>query len=130
MEVIKCWEEQPVKVPPPYKRDITVFLAPDKRGVCEINFTHANIYPNSKTDYHKHDRGELIMILSGSGISVCDGVETPIKADMALWVREGEMHQVINNTDEMLKLATVFVPAYNSKELLGGIIEAAEKAQE
>lgn len=127
MEVIKFWEEEGEKIPSPYKREIKVFLAPDKRNVPEIIFTQAIIAPNSQTDYHKHDRPELIIILSGKGVSICEGEETQIKPEMALWARKGEMHQVINKGDAELKLATVFVPAYTSEELLKNIRSALKK---
>ena len=129
MEVIKCWEEEGQTISEPYKRHIKVMLTPDKRNVPEITFSHAIIYPHSQTDYHSHDRPELILIVSGRGISVCDGKETPIEPDMALWVKAGEMHQVINTGDESIKLATVFVPGYTAKENLDRIVQAAEKAK-
>jgi len=127
MEVIKCWEEEGVLVPDPYKRYIKVLLAPDKRNVPEITFSFAIIYPESKTDYHKHDRPELILILSGRGISVCEGEEIEIEPEMALWIREGERHQIVNTGHESLKLATVFVPGYTKESLIGKILDAAEK---
>jgi mannose-6-phosphate isomerase-like protein (cupin superfamily) len=130
MEVIKCWEEEGQTISEPYKRHIKVMLAPDKRNVPEITFSHAIIYPHSKTDYHTHDRPELILIVSGRGISVCDGEESPIEPDMALWVKAGEMHQVINTGEESIKLATVFVPGYTAKENLDRIVKAAEEAKE
>jgi mannose-6-phosphate isomerase-like protein (cupin superfamily) len=129
MEVIKCWEEEGQTISEPYKRHIKVMLAPDTRNVPEITFSHAIIYPHSKTDYHAHDRPELILIVSGRGISVCDGKEIPIEPDMALWVKAGEMHQVINTGEESIKLATVFVPGYTAKENLDRIVQAAEKAK-
>lgn len=129
MEVIKCWEEKGETIPEPYTRHIRVMLAPDRRDVPEITFSHAIIHPESRTDYHAHDRPELIQILSGRGISVCDGVETPVEPDMALWVRAGEMHQIINTGPESIKLATVFVPGYTAKENLERIVKAAKSAQ-
>jgi mannose-6-phosphate isomerase-like protein (cupin superfamily) len=126
MEIIKCWEEQGETISEPYSRHIRVMLAPDVRNVPEITFSHAIIYAKSKTDYHKHDRPELIQILSGRGISVCDGVKMPIEPDMALWIHAGEMHQIINTGEESIKLATVFVPGYTAKENLERIVSAAE----
>jgi len=128
MELIRCWEEKGETISEPYKRHIKVMLAPDNRNVPEITFSHAIIYPHSRTDYHKHDRPELILIVSGRGISVCDGVQTPVQPDVALWVRPGEMHQLINDGEESLKLATVFVPGYTAKENLDRIRQAAEDA--
>ena len=128
MEVIKCWEEPGETIQEPYKRHIKVMLAPDTRDVPEITFSHAIIYPKSRTDYHTHDRPELILIVAGRGVSVCDGVETAVEPDMALWVKAGEMHQIINTGEESIKLATVFVPGYTSEENLDRIRKAAEEA--
>ena len=67
--------------------------------------------------------------LVGGGTSVCDGVKTPVEPDVALWVRAGEMHQLINDGEETLKLATVFVPGYTVEQNLGRIRQAAKDAQ-
>ncbi len=127
MEVIRCWEEEGVTIQEPFKRHIKVFFAPDKRGVDEIAFTHAILYPKSKTDYHDHDRPELIQILSGRGEAVCNGKTISVEQDMALWVRAGEMHQIINTSDESMKLATVFVPGYSAEENYKRCLDAAKK---
>ena len=128
MELVKCWEEEGVTVPEPYHRQLTVLLAPDRKGVEEINFNQAAIFPGGKTDYRKHDRPELIYVVHGSGVAVCDGQETPIKEDTALWVRAEEMHQIRNTSDGELKLATVFVPPYNAETLYCTCLKAAEEA--
>lgn len=128
MEIIKCWEEKGELIKEPFKRHIKLFLGPDKRDCPEINFTQAIIYPRYETDYHAHDRPELIYVVSGMGVSICERKEIPIEADMALWVRAGEMHQVKNTGDETLKLATVFVPGYSSANHIGRIKKAAAEA--
>jgi mannose-6-phosphate isomerase-like protein (cupin superfamily) len=130
MEVVRCWEEDGVTIDEPFKRHIKVFLAPDRREVRELTYSHALIYPKSRTDYHSHDRSELIQILSGRGIAVCDEAEVAIQADMALWVRPGEMHQIINTGEESMKLATVFVPAFTAAENFKRCTDAAGKGQE
>jgi mannose-6-phosphate isomerase-like protein (cupin superfamily) len=129
MEIIKCWEEEGHTIPDPYRRHIRVMLAPDKRGVTEISFNQALLYPGGRTDYHTHDRPELIYVVSGRGVSVCEGAETPIGPDMALWVRAGEKHQMINTGEETLKLATVFIPGYSAKETITRMVEVAEGAR-
>lgn len=128
MEVIRSWQEDGVTVSAPYARHLKVALAPDRRNVTEITFSYVYINPRSRTDMHVHDRPELIIILAGRGKSTCDGVETELEPDMALWVLKGERHQLTNTGDEAMKLATVFVPAYRAEELLGGILAAAEAA--
>lgn len=127
MKIAKPWEEKGVEIPAPFQRTIKVFFAPEKEGVEDLTFTHALIPPQGKTDYHTHDRAELIYIVTGSGICLHDGEETPITADMALWVPAGEMHQMINTGYEQLKLATVFTPAYNAADNYKRCLDAAEK---
>jgi len=130
MQTIKCWEEKGELIQEPFKRHIKLFLGPDKRDCPEINFTQAIIYPQYETDYHAHDRPELIYVVCGKGVCICEGQEIPIETDMAMWVRTGEMHQVKNTGDETLKLATVFVPGYSSANHIGRIKKAAEDARQ
>ena len=127
MEILRFWEEEGITVPEPYKRHIKVMLAPDRRNAEEITFSQVLIYPESKTDYHSHDRSELIVVVSGRGKSICDGKEIGVQADMALWFKPGEKHQLINDGDEMLKLYTFFTPAFSAHDLMSGIMKAAGK---
>lgn len=127
MKLVKAWEEKGVEIPAPFQRTIKVLFAPDKEDVGEITFSHALIPPQGRTDYHDHDRPELIYIVAGNGICLHDGVETPIAADMALWVPAGEKHQMINTSYELLKLATVFIPAYTAEFNYKRCLDAAEK---
>jgi len=132
MEIVKAWEEEGVKVPAPYARTIKVFFAPDRHNVEDLTFTFALIDPGGKTDYHTHDRPELIYIVSGRGQAVCDGISQAVEPDVILYIRAGEKHQMINTGPETLKLATVFVPAitaeFNYNRCLSGA--AAVKAEE
>ena len=130
MILVKAWEEQGVEIPAPYRRRIKVLLAPDKGGGAELTFSHALLPPEGKTDYHTHDRPELIYIVAGEGICLHEGVETPIKEDMVLWVPAGERHQMINTGYTQMKLATVFIPAYTARENYNRCLEAAKAAAE
>ena len=130
MEFIRLWEEEGVTIPEPYKRNLKVLFAPDKHNVEEISFNQALIYPHSRTDYHKHDRPELILILSGRGYSVCDDKRTELEPEVGMWVRKGEMHKIVNISDETMKLCTVFIPPYTSEQLYGSCLATAKKADE
>ncbi len=126
MKIVKAWEEEGVEIPAPYSRRIKVLFAPDKEGVEELTFSHAILPPSGCTDYHIHDRPELIYVVSGSGICVHDEERTAIREDVALWVQAGERHQMINTGDIPLKLATVFVPAYKAGDNYKRCLDAAE----
>ena len=129
LEIIRSWQEEGATVPQPYQRHLKFVLAPDRRNVPEITLTYVYLYPHSKTDLHRHDRPELILVLAGRGKVVCGGVETDLQPDMALWIVAEEEHQLINQGSETLKLATVFVPGYRAGDLLDGILAAAESAR-
>ncbi|MFC1863415.1 cupin domain-containing protein [Thermodesulfobacteriota bacterium] len=118
MEVIKCWEEEGVTAPEPHKRLAKVIFAPDKRDVPEFTFSCVYMYPDNSSDSHTHDRPELVLVLSGRGTVICDDIPIRIEPDMALLFRPGEAHQFINDSDEMLKCAAFFTPAYNARDLL------------
>ena len=124
MKVAKAWEEPGVDVPAPHRRQIKVLFAPDKEGVDEVLFSLAILPPEGRTDYHRHDRPELIYVISGHGMCLCDGQETHIQEDVALWVLPGEQHQIINEGEAPLKLATFFIPPYTAsnhyRRCLGG----------
>ena len=127
MKLVKAWEEKGVEIPAPYQRTIKVLLAPDKEGVNELTFSLAILSPQGRTDYHIHDKPELIYVVSGEGICIHDGEETPVTADVVLWVLAGEKHQMINTGYAPLKLATVFIPGYNAADNYKRCLEAANK---
>ncbi len=125
MEIVKAWEEEGVKIPAPYARTIKVLFAPDAHDVGELTFSFALIDPGGQTDYHTHDRPELIFIVSGRGVSICEGESFEVQGDVVLYVRAGEKHQMINTGAETLKLATVFMPAYTAAENYARCLKAA-----
>ncbi len=68
------------------------------------------------------------MLSMGRGASICEGEETEIQSDMALWVPAGEKHQIKNTGDESMKLATVFVPGFSWKENIKRCQDAARES--
>jgi mannose-6-phosphate isomerase-like protein (cupin superfamily) len=127
MKLVKAWEEQGVEIPAPYQRRIKVLFAPDKEGVEELTFSHAILPAQGRTDYHTHDRPELIYVVSGEGICRHEGTETPITEDVAMWVPAGEAHQIVNTGYKPIKLATVFIPPYTAAENYQRCMDGARK---
>ncbi len=125
--VKKAWEEKGYKVPHPYSRTIKHIFAPDKGPVDELIFSFAILPPQGKTHYHKHDRGELIYVVTGRGECEIEGEKYPLEPDVVFWCPTEVMHGVVNTGDETMKLATVFVPGYRTEELKGSILEAAQR---
>ena len=67
MRLVKGWEQEGVTIQEPYRRTIKTIYSPDEENgsIAELLFTHAIIYPHSQTDYHAHDRPELIYVVYG-----------------------------------------------------------------
>ena len=130
MILVKGWEQEGVTIQEPYKRTIKTIFSPDQENgsIEALLFTHAIIYPHSQTDYHAHDRPELIYVVYGRGICVHEDQEIEIQTDVAMWVPAGEKHQIKNTGDESMKLATVFVPGFSWKDNIKRCEDAA-KAQ-
>jgi len=130
MEIVKAWEEEGVKIPAPYSRTIKVLMAPDKGNVDELTFSFAFIDPGGQTDYQVHDRPELIYVVSGRGIAICEGESFEVQGDVVLWIRAGEKHQMKNTGAETLKLATVFIPPYRAEYIQQSCLKAAKELSE
>lgn len=116
MELNRTTNEPGIKVPAPYSRSIKVLFAPDRLGIDELTFSVVLIDPENGTDYHVHDRPELIYIVAGQGEGIVDDEPCALETDMALFVRSGEWHQIKNTGTEPLKLATVFVPGISAED--------------
>ena len=128
MKLVKAWEEPGVEIPAPFSRRIKVLFAPDKEGVEELTLSHVIVPPDGRTDYHAHDRPEMIYVAEGEGVCVHEGQETRIVPDVAMWVLAGEKHQLINTAAGDLKIITVFVPAYNAKQNYERCLKASQAA--
>jgi len=129
MKLVKAWEEPGVEIPAPFSRRIKVLVAPDKDGVEELTLSHVVLPPDGRTDYHAHDRPEMIYVAEGEGICVHEGQETRVVPDVAMWVPAGEKHQLINTAAGNLKIITVFVPAYHAKQNYERCLKAAQTSE-
>ena len=129
MKLVKAWEEPGVEIPAPFSRRIKVLFAPDKEGVEELTLSRVIVPPDGRTDYHAHDRPEMIYVAEGEGLCVHEGQETRIVPDVAMWVLAGEKHQLINTSAGNLKIITVFVPAYHAKQNYERCLKAAQASE-
>jgi len=125
MKLVRVREEEGVTIPDPYRRTIRILLAPDKEDVPEIMFSHVTIPPGGHTDYHDHDRPELIYLVSGKGLARCEGEQVEIAPETAMWVPAGEKHEVRNTGDGPMVIVTVFVPGYTAESAYQTCLERA-----
>ena len=127
MKLVRAREEEGVTIPEPYRRTIRILLAPDKEDVPEIMFSHVTIPAGGHTDYHDHDRPELIYVVSGRGMSKCEGEDVELGPETAMWVLAGEKHEVRNTGDEPMVIVTVFVPGYTAQSAYQSCLDRAKQ---
>ena len=127
MKLVRACEEAGVTIPDPYRRTIKILLAPDKGDVPEIMLSHVTIPPGGHTDYHDHDRPELIYVVAGTGTAKCEGEDVEIGPDTAMWILAGEKHEVRNTGDEPIVIVTVFVPGYTAQSAYAACLDRAKQ---
>jgi len=126
MEHVVAGSVTGIDVPAPYARSIQVLYAPDVRNVDELTFSLVQIEPGGGTDYHVHDRPELIYIVAGSGHVIVDDNEFEVAKGDVLYIREGEWHSLKTTDEKQLQLATVFTPGVTAKSNYDRCIAAVE----
>ncbi len=118
VKIIEAWKETGVKVPAPFEREITLLLGPDKGDVDDVRINLVTVPPGGKTNYHDHDRPEMLYVLEGEGQCVSEDGDIQLEKDLLVWAETGDPHQIVNNTDSTLKLLTLFVPGFTTDKAL------------
>ncbi|MGB4412989.1 MAG: AraC family ligand binding domain-containing protein [Atribacterales bacterium] len=127
MKIKRVQEVEGVEVPKPFERMVRVVFAPDQDGVEDLNLISAVIYPKSSTDYRLRDRTELIYIISGRGMFVCNGNEFALEPDTAILVERGDKIQLKNPGPETLKLVSVYVQPFRASDLYQTLVKSAQE---
>ena len=128
MPVVKAFEVKPVKIPAPFERVIRVLLAPDTQDIVKgMSVSHCIIAANSRTDYHNHPGVEMMYIISGFGECHIGEEKFPLGPDVLMVVPPKTMHDMINHSDETMKLVAMFIPAETAMQIYGRAQKAAEK---
>lgn len=61
------------------------------------------LIPGASIGLHTHDKSsEIIIIISGKGINICDDVEEVLEAGDCHYCKKGSSHTLINTGDEDL----------------------------
>jgi mannose-6-phosphate isomerase-like protein (cupin superfamily) len=104
------WNETSDRREAPFERLVVPLFGPNLRGVQELNAHLVSIPPQSGTDYHTHVIGELIYIVSGTGVALMNDEQFDLKPDTVFWAPAGVFHHVRNTGNEQMKIFTVFAP--------------------
>jgi mannose-6-phosphate isomerase-like protein (cupin superfamily) len=78
---------------------------------------------------HK-DTDQFFRIESGSGEVVINDVATPIEAGFGIVVPCGAKHNIVNNSEEILKLYTLYGPPHHKDQIIQATKADAEASSE
>ena len=71
-----------------------------------------SLLPHEDIGEEIHETSDQILFLvAGSGEAVLSGVTTPVEKHSVVFVPSGTKHNIINTSDEDMKLYTVYAPA-------------------
>lgn len=121
MSLVRLWEIEGFKAEPPHERVLKVLLSPDRGVTKNISLGMTLLPPNSSSSYHAHDEEEEIWyVISGRGKAIIGNKEFLIERDVALYIPPKTQHQLVNTSDETLKILWIFSPPGPERPFLKG----------
>ncbi len=98
---------------PPHGRTIKHLAAPWTFGTRNIWMGVSKVDPGSSSSLHSHDDGEEIFyVINGHGRIRVDEEEEAIEPGSCIYIPAGSSHQLINTSDETLKVVAAASPAF------------------
>lgn len=92
-------------------RLLKVLLSPAmNEGLSEIAVGYSIVPPGSTSDRIGHVEGELFYVISGEGKMYVDGETKDIYPTATVWAPPHKVHQIINDSDQELKILWVLCP--------------------
>jgi len=103
-------EKTPVSMPGAEKCQMQILCGPAD-GCPNFAMRKFTVAPGGHTPKHQHDYEHEVLVLSGEGVALSNGVESPIKANDVLYVPANELHQFRNTGGIPLQFICL-VPAF------------------
>ncbi|HEX3099629.1 MAG TPA: cupin domain-containing protein [Patescibacteria group bacterium] len=89
-----------------------------------------SLKPGEEIGLEVHGQDQFIRIESASGKTILNGVEHDIKDGSAVVVPAGVEHNIINTSEEHMKLYTLYAPPHHKDGVVHATKEDAEKDEE
>ena len=117
-----------IKVPEPFNRVITPIMTTDTASdPIDFSIHMTEWAPGAKVDNHMHqDSTEAMFCLSGHGKASINDEEFDFEPMTMICALPGDMHQIINTGDELLKVLCIFSPAVSGEDLSNRARNAVE----
>lgn len=89
-----------------------------------------SLKPGEEIGMEVHGQDQFIRVESANGITVLNGKEQEIKDGSAIVVPAGVEHNIINSSEEQMKLYTLYTPPHHKDGVVHKTKEDAEKDEE
>ncbi len=98
---------------------LKVLLSPALNdGLKEISAGYSIIPPGSQSDKTGHIEGEMFYICEGSGKVLVGNETEAVSATTTVWVPPHTVHQLINDSDDILKVLWVLCPPGRERNII------------
>jgi mannose-6-phosphate isomerase-like protein (cupin superfamily) len=96
---------------PPHKRTLKVLISPAMHEEVSSLAVGLTILPSSSTsNWANHEEGELFYVVFGNGKIKIENELYPLRPGTTIWVDPFQYHQLINDTENTIKLLWVLSP--------------------
>jgi mannose-6-phosphate isomerase-like protein (cupin superfamily) len=113
MKHIKEHEVEGERFPPPHARVIKHLAAPWTLGTQNLWVGVSKVDPGSSSNMHAHDdMEEIFYVISGHGKIRVGDEEEPIEPGSCIYMPLNTPHQLINTSDETLKVLATTSPPF------------------
>jgi len=122
--IVKPWEQKGELVPKPYERILKTLLSPENTGSNTLTLLFSILTPGSNSPFHDHENSETMYITSGRGRGRIDDHDFEVEPDMVVFAAPHVERQLVNTSDETMKILCIHVPPLTSKYTQGMIQQA------
>ncbi|WP_057775826.1 cupin domain-containing protein [Cytobacillus dafuensis] len=100
-----------------FSREIKHLSAPWTLGSQNVWVGVINYEPHCTSNMHSHDiQEEVFYCISGSGEVIVGEEKNELKPGTCVYVPPKSLHQIINNTDQVLKVLSAVSPAFEPSQ--------------
>jgi len=108
-----------IQMEEPFKRSLKVLLSPVLTPKLKSIAAGLTLLPpGGSSDFANHIEGEMFFVISGRGHIVVGDEEKDLVPGTAVWVPPGIDHQLVNSSNDYLKILWVLSPPGREAELL------------
>jgi mannose-6-phosphate isomerase-like protein (cupin superfamily) len=124
--IVRPWELKGELVPKPYERVLKILLSPENTGSNTLTFMFSILTPGSRLPWHDHENNETMYIASGRGYGRIENEHFTVEPDMVIYVTPHVKHDIVNTSDETMKIICVHIPP-TPKEYIENMIRLAQR---